>query len=404
MVRPTLEADAPFACVAGRTVGLPSLQFRRTNGGPSEDLTLPVTNADVLQLERQGNNIILSAARFGEPFTPTQLTDLPLGHDVYVGLYVSSHFETLTERAFFRNVRIIHPIKEGFVPYRDYIGSVLEILDVDSGLSETVYSSEQPFEAPNWTPDGKAVIYNISGRATGWGRLARFDLATKTPTLINTDPANLNNNDHVLSFDGTTLAISDQSRSHGGQSAVFTVPVEGGTAQPITKLSPSYAHGWSPDGKFIVYTGGRSNKYDIYKTAADGTGPEIRLTDAPGLNDGPEYTPDGKYIYFNSSRSGRMQLWRMKPDGNEQEQITNDEFNNWFPHVSPDGKWIAFISFSGDVSPTDHPYYKQVYLRLLPIEGGKPKVIAYVYGGQGTMNVPSWSPDSQRLAFVSNSR
>jgi tricorn protease-like protein len=94
----------------------------------------------------------------------------------------------------------------------------------------------------------------------------------------------------------------------------------------------------------------------------------------------------------------------MKSDGQDQEPVTNDDFNNWFPHISPDGKWIAFLSYSKEVEATDHPYYKQIYLRLLPIEGGKPKVIAYVYGGQGTMNVSSWSPDSGRIAFVSNTR
>jgi TolB protein len=180
------------------------------------------------------------------------------------------------------------------------------------------------------------------------------------------------------------------------------LPAEGGTPKQITTLTPSYFHGWSPDGKFLVYTGGRKGKFDIYKISVDG-GEEIRLTNSDGLNDGPEYTPDGKFIYFNSSRTGRMQLWRMHPDGSNQQQVTDDEFNNWFPHISPDGKWIAFISFSKDVSPTDHPYYKQVYIRLTPIEGGAPKVVAYLYGGQGTMNVPSWSPDSKRLAFVSNS-
>lgn len=108
------------------------------------------------------------------------------------------------------------------------------------------------------------------------------------------------------------------------------------------------------------------------------------------------------YIDFNSSRTGRMQLWRMKPDGKDQEQVTDDEYNNWFPHISPDGKWIAFISFPKEINPADHPYYKHVYLRLMPAAGGPAKVIAYVYGGQGTMNVPSWSPDSQKIAFVSN--
>ncbi len=130
----------------------------------------------------------------------------------------------------------------------------------------------------------------------------------------------------------------------------------------------------------------------------------MRLTAAKGLDDGPEYSPDGKWIYFNSVRSGTMQIWRMRPDGSGPEQLTRDGFNNWFPHVSPDGRWIAFLSFGPDVAPGDHPWYKHVYIRLLPADGGTPRVLAYVYGGQGTINVPSWSPDSQRLAFVSNTK
>ena len=126
------------------------------------------------------------------------------------------------------------------------------------------------------------------------------------------------------------------------------------------------------------------------------------MTDSEGLNDGAEYTPDGKYIYFNSSQTGKMQIWRMNPEGKDQEQVTNDEFNNWFPHISPDGKWIVYLSFPSDIDPKDHPYYKQVYLRLMPMAGGRSKVIAYIYGGQGTINVPSWSPDSKKVAFVSN--
>jgi Tol biopolymer transport system component len=152
-----------------------------------------------------------------------------------------------------------------------------------------------------------------------------------------------------------------------------------------------------------VYNGGPGGEWDIYKIPSDGSGQEIKLTDVKALDDGPEYTPDGRYIYFNSTRSGLMQLWRMKPDGKDPEAVTNDEYNNWFPHISPDGQWIAFISYSKDIAPTDHPYYKHVYLRLMPISGGPAKVIAYVYGGQGTINVPSWSPDGKMLAFVSNS-
>ncbi len=402
MVRPSLDADAPYADAAEHGDGLTSLQFRRTKGGNTEQITLPITNANVLQFERRGNTFIFSAARFGEPFVSRELPDFELGPEVFAGLFLCSHNGAVAEKATFRDVRIIRPVKEGFTPYRDYIGSVLEILDVHSGQLEMIHTSKQPFEAPNWTTDGKALIYNISGRAEGWGRLARFDLVSNTPTLIDTGERIKNNNDHVLSFDGTMLGISDQSAA-GGQSTIYTLAVGGGTPKRITPLTPSYLHGWSPDAKWLVYTGGRSNKYDIYKIPSDASGPEIRLTDSPGLNDGPEFTPDGKFIYFNSTRSGKMQIWRMKPDGSDQEQVTNDEYNNWFPHISPDGKWIVIISFPKDINPTDHPYYKHCYLRLMPIEGGTPKVIAYLYGGQGTINVPSWSPDSKRIAFVTNS-
>ena len=153
--------------------------------------------------------------------------------------------------------------------------------------------------------------------------------------------------------------------------------------------------------KWLVYTGRRNNELDIYKVSADG-GDEIRLTTAAGVDDGSEYTPDGEWIYFNSTRTGRMQIWRMKPDGTEQTQITNDEFNNWFPHIAPDGKSMVVISYGQDVAPGDHPFYKHVYLRHLQMDGSSPKVIAYLYGGQGTINVPSWSPDGKQIAFVSN--
>jgi hypothetical protein len=401
MVRPSLDGGAPYADCAVHGDGLTALQFRRAVGSPTEQFWPSISNADVLQFERKGNSYIFSAAHSGEPFVSGTLPEFNLGDEVYAGLYICSHDGDVMEKAIFRDVRIIRPAKAGFVPYHDYIGSALQILDVQSGKLEQIYRSDQPFEAPNWTRDGDALIYNISGRAEGWGHLCRFDLASRTPSILNTDPANRNNNDHVLSFDGTTLGISDQS---SGQSRVSVVPIGGGAPRQITPLSPSYCHGWSPDGKFLVYTGGRNGIFDIYKTAADGSGEEVRLTDADGLNDGPEFTPDGQYIYFNSSRTGKMQLWRMKPDGQDQEQVTRDECNNWFPHVSPDGKWIVFETFGPEIDPKDHPYYKQIYLRLMPVEGGQPKVIAYVYGGQGTMNVPSWSPDSQRIAFVSNTQ
>jgi TolB protein len=402
MVRPTLDADAPYVDGVIHGDGLTSLQFRRSRGAITAQTEMPgAKGADVIQLERKGSRYIFSAARYGDTFTTAEIADLDLGGDVYVGLALCSHNADVTERAIVRDVRIIRPAKEGFVPYRDFIGSVLETLDIATGHRQVLYRSATPVEAPNWTTDGSALIYNRSGRGEGWGGLYRFDLATRQSTLIDTGVANRNNNDHVLSFDGTMLGISDGA---GSASTIYTVATGGGTPKRITALTPSYLHGWSPDGKWLVYTGGRNKEFDIYRIASDGSGTEVRLTDTPGVDDGPEYSPDGNYIYFNSVRGGgTMQIWRMTADGNNPEQITKDDLNNWFPHISPDGQSIAFISFPKDVDPADHPYYKRVYLRLMPVDGGTPRVIAYVYGGQGTINVPSWSPDGRMVAFVSNS-
>ena len=402
MVRPSLDTDAPYVDGVVHGEGLTSLQFRRTKGAITAQTELATKGPDVIQLERKGGKYIFSAAKYGEPFTSAEIADIDLGDQVYVGLALCSHNPDVTERAIFRDVRIIRPAKDTFVPYRDFIGSVLEILDVQTGHRQVISRSEQPFEAPNWTPDGSALIYNKSGRGDGWGGLYRFDLATRQATLIDTGVANRNNNDHVLSFDGAMLGISDQSQASGGRSTVYTVPVTGGTPKRITTMTPSYLHSWSPDGKDLIFTGGRNNEFDIYRIPADDSGPEVKLTDFTGLDDGPEYTPDGRHIYFNSVRTGTMQIWRMDPDGRHPEQVTSDDYNNWFPHISPDGQWIVMISFPKDVPPADHPYYKRVYLRLMPIAGGTPKVIAYVYGGQGTINVPSWSPDGRMIAFVSN--
>ncbi len=402
LLRTSLDPDSAYADTAVHGDGLTSLQFRRTKGANTEEVRCPVQGVDVVQLERKGAVCMFSAAKFGEPLQSCQVTNLVLGDSVYAGLFLCSHNAQAMETGVFQDVRIVRPAQDNFVPYKDYLGSHLEILDIQTGRTELLLSSAQPFEAPNWTVDGQSLIYNGSGKGENSGRLFRFDLAKKESTPIDTGFANRNNNDHVISFDGKSLGISHHSKEDGGQSVIYTLPIGGGTPTRVTKLAPSYLHGWSPDGKYLVYTGGRNNRYNIYKIPAQG-GEEVRLTDADALDDGPEYSPDGKFIYFNSSRSGTMQLWRMKPDGTGQEQLTNDRYNNWFPHVSPDGKWIAFLSYAPEVAPKDHPYYKHVYLRLRAVDGGEPKVLGYVYGGQGTINVPSWSPDSRKIAFVSNS-
>lgn len=395
IVRPSLDADSPHVNATVHGDGHASLQFRRAKGGATERTNFTLDRPDVIQLERKGGVYIMSVANFGETFTSQEVSEVALGDEVYAGIYVCSHNKDVYEQAVFRDVEIIVPVRDNFVPYREYIGSNLEVMDLATKERKVLYRVKDSLQAPNWTRDGKALIYNHNGL------LYRFDLAKKTPAVFDTGDVKRNNNDHVISFDGKTLGISSASAEDGNVSMIYTVPITGGKPVKITKKGPSYLHGWSPDKKWLVFAGRRDNEFDVYKIPAQG-GEEIRLTTTPGVDDGPEYTPDGKYIYFNSFRTGTMQIWRMKPDGGEQKQITNDEYNNWFPHISPDGKWIVFITFPKDIAPGDHPFYKHVYLRLMPIGGGAPKVIAYLYGGQGTINVPSWSPDSKKIAFVSN--
>lgn len=396
MIRQSQDSASPQVSALLHGDGLTSLQYREKSGADMKENQLLIGSPDVIQLSRKGKIYTMSAAHWGDTFISEEISGDFLSDEVYVGLFICSHNPEVTEKALFNNVRIEIPAAENLVPYRDYLGSNLETMDVETGARKILLQVPYSIQAPNWTQDGKTLIYNSKGL------LYNYDLASNAVSVINTKFADNNNNDHVLSFDGKYIGISHHSKKDNGQSVVYYLPVNGGKPKRVTSKSPSYLHGWSPDGKYMVYTGGRNDNYDIYKIAKKG-GEEIRLTDAEGLDDGSEYTPDGKYIYFNSSRTGKMQIWRMKPDGSEQEQVTFDDLNNWFPHVSPDGKWIVFLTFNSDVKPDDHPFYKQVYLRMMPVSSGKCTVIAYLYGGQGTINVPSWSPDSKKIAFVSNS-
>lgn len=277
------------------------------------------------------------------------------------------------------------------------VESTLETIDIKTGKRTIVMKEKRHFEAPNWSRDGKFFIINSKGL------LEKIGMDGKSLGNINTDFANRCNNDHGLSFDGKMLIISHNDNrlqgNQGGTSRIFTLPAEGGTPKLITEKAPSYWHGISPDGQTLVYCAMRNGDFDIYSIPTEG-GEEKRLTNAPSLDDGPEYSPDGKYIYFNSHRTGKMHLYRMKPDGSEQEQLTNDEYSNWFAHPSPDGKWIVFITYIDD-QQDKHPFGKNVKLRLMELKTRKIKDLTEVFfGGQGTINVPSWSPDSKQLAFV----
>jgi Tol biopolymer transport system component len=306
----------------------------------------------------------------------------------YVGIGVCAHNKDRTEKAVFSNLELLTtlPAPSG----QPTLYSTLETQSLASSDRRVVLVTPGRIEAPNWLRDGRTLIYNSNGR------LYRVPSAGGTPETIDTGFATRCNNDHGVSPDGTLLAISDNSQGQR-QSLIYTLAVAGGTPNLITQSGPSYWHGWSPDGRTLVFCGQRGGEFDIYAIPVEG-GPETRLTTAPGLDDGPEYSPDGKLIYFNSVRTGTMQIWRMRPDGSEQEQVTADDFNNWFPHPSPDGRSLVFLSYEKDV--TGHPANRDVTLRRMSLGDKRIDVLGRFFGGQGTINVPCWSPDGRRIAFV----
>ncbi len=272
--------------------------------------------------------------------------------------------------------------------------SILETVEVFTGTRTVLKEFDHVVEAPNWTHDGKLLVYNSRGR------IFTYELATGGISDIDTGFAFDCNNDHVLSPDNTQLAVSHFT-NEDATSRIYILPFAGGSPALVTEKGPSYLHGWSPDGKRLAYCAERNGQYDIYTISVDG-GEETQLTNLPGLDDGPEYSPDGRHIWFNSARTGLMQIWRMEADGSLPTHMVKEEANCWFPHVSPDGKWVVYIAYGKtDVDPGDHPVNKHVELRLVPAEGGDPKTIAKLFGGQGTINVNSWSPDSRTIAFVS---
>jgi TolB protein len=401
MVRQSLDADAPYAGVAVHGDGLIILHWRDAKGGITKEVKTVLKNPATVKLERHGNVFAVSTASplsplggrgvggEGKAFQTVGAVTVKLPDPVYAGLFMCSHEADLTETAIFTNLSLQNNKTN---PGQKRVQETsLEVLDVDTGERHVVYRTRQKFEAPNWSGDGKLFYFNQGGA------IYTLPVDGGTPTKLDTGDAVQCNNDHGLSPDGKWLAISHSIK---GASQISVVPSSGGVPRRLTTAKePSYWHGWSPDGKTLAYCAQRNKEFDIYTISVDG-GEEKRLTTAEGLDDGPDYSPDGKHIFFNSIRSGSMKIWRMNADGTNQTQVTNDaNYADWFPHPSPDGKWLVFLSYDKGVK--DHPPNQDVVLRMMPLAGGRPRVLATLFGGQGTMNVPSWSPDSKRIAFVS---
>lgn len=268
--------------------------------------------------------------------------------------------------------------------------SSVEIYNIRTREMRVVWQTPELFEAPNWSPDGRYLLLNSEGSMF---RLALDGAAV--PERMDTGFAVLCNNDHGISPDGSLIAISDKCEFD--KSCIYLLPAEGGTPRLMTKNLPSYWHGWAPDGRSFAYCGIRDDVFDIYAMAIE-SGDEVRLTFGEGRNDGPDYSVDGQWIYFNSSRTGQMQIWRVRTDGSAVERITDSVYGDWFPHPSPKGDKIVFVSYDADVF--DHPRDLDVRVRLMDLDGGNVETLFELFGGQGTMNSPNWSPDGDEFAYI----
>ena len=400
VIRQNLEAGSPYADAALHGDGMVSLQYRLEPNAVTLEKRSDINGPTRIRIERRGNRFTILVGKPGEPLKAGEPVTVALTDPVYAGLGVCSHDVNVLETAVFSNVTV-QPLAPQQAQRR--VRSKINIYDLATKSVRTIYTEDKLYEAPNWSPDGKYLLVNSGGALF---RLSP-DAADPKPQPVNMGTIVGANNDHGISKDGKLYAVS--ARGPTRQSQVYVMSANGGEEKLLTPLGPSYFHGWSPDGKWLAYTAQRDGDFDVFRISVNG-GEEQRLNKAKGLDDGPDYSPDGKWIYVNSERTGHMRIWRFPaegagPDDSKAQQLTDDEFEDWFPHPSPDGKWINIISFPKGTQ--GHPPNLNVRLRLMRAPGkGKaqivvPDTIHELFGGQGTINVNSWSPDSRRFAFVS---
>ncbi|HLJ89761.1 MAG TPA: hypothetical protein VKZ53_23330 [Candidatus Angelobacter sp.] len=417
VVRQNLEANSAYADVALHGDGLTALQFRPIAGVETSEVR-SIENAPVrLRIERRGAQFTMYAGKTEQSLVRSGPVTVALKGPVYLGLGVCSHDANVLETAIFSNVSIQeHPAAE-VQTNPERVRSTISIYDLESKSVHVVHSADKLWEAPNWSPDGKYLMANSGGR------LYRFRLNANDqvqPEALALDSSYQCNNDHGISPDGKRLAfsaehISKKFESEKG-SQVYVSSMEGAKPQLLTPQVPSYFHGWSPDGRWLAFVGERSGNFNIFRIPVSGSGNEERLTSHPGFDDGPDYSPDGKWIYVNSFRSGGWDIWRFPAEGagsedNKAVRITADSEEDWFPHPSPDGKWLLFLSFPPGTR--GHDFKTAVHLRMIPmpienvtatvpLDDDHPiPILTQFFGGQGTINVNSWSPDSKKFAFVS---
>lgn len=399
MARQSLDANAAYADVALHGDGLTSLQYRPTAGANTLEVRADMKAPQRMRLERHGSVFTASAGEAGGKLQPVANAVVSLSEPVYVGLGVSSHDAQVLETAVFSHVTLEQPTPGPGAKYRSFIS----IFDVAAKKTTVLYSADTVWEAPNWSADGTFLLANSGGALY---KIPVEAAGHSAPQKVELGDEYRCNNDHGFTGDGKTLAFS-ASTPASRSSQVFAMDWTERKPQQLTTVGPSYFHGWAPDGKTMAIVAQRDGNFDLYGIPPGGGG-EQRLTTSPGYDDGPDYSPDGKWLYFNSNRSGSWDIWRMPaagagPKDQFAEQVTSDEWEDWFPHPSPDGKWLLFLSFPPGTD--NHNGKTNIELRMMPlpgekVEGEKINTVTKFFGGQGTINVNSWSPDSKRFAFV----
>lgn len=393
MFRQTLDEDGVYVDAAQHGVGLTALQYRRGRGETTQDIELNIDPPKRLRLEKRGDVFTMFVSNHGEPLHPTGASiKLHLQEPFYVGIGVCSHNKDVTETATFSNLDLLQLAPPKDAAQMTLYSTLQTIgLDAESPRSIVVSSVRGHMEAPNWSRDGKSLIYNLDGHI--W----TIPIDGGEARMIDTGEATRCTGSHGLSPDGNWLSISC-AMPDKPEIRVYIVPSHGGPPRIVTQNPNSYFHSWSPDGKTILFARPDHGSINIFAVPAEG-GEERALTSGKGISDDPDYSPDGQYIYFNSDRGGTMQIWRMHADGGAPEQVTDDGMNNWTAHPSPDGKSIVILSYPREV--TGHPANKDIELRLLTPDDKKIRTLVKIVGGSGTDNVPNWSPDGQHFAFVS---
>lgn len=391
--RQNLDADGVYVDAAQHGSGMTALQYRREPGATTQDIELNIESPRSLRIEKRGDTFTMFLSNHGEPFHQVGASiKLHLAEPFYAGLGVCSHNPSREESAMFSNFKMVPLQPETSAAKTVY--STLQTIGIEENFRRAMVVATAPgrMEAPNWSRDGKTLIFVKDGKM--W----TIPADGGTANVLNTGEATRCTGSHGLSPDGKWLAISC-SMPDKPETRVYIVPSSGGKPKLLTENPWSYFHSWSPDGKTIAFTRpDHKGGGNIFAIAVDG-GAEKALTSGSGISDDPDYSADGQWIYFNSDRDGTMQIWRMRPDGSASEQVTRDEYPNWTPHPSPDGKSILILSY--DKGVTGHPTDTEVALRILNIADGKIRTVVNVVGGAGSDNVPNWAPDGKHFAFVS---